>query len=476
MNRRTLSTTRHLTAQHPSMSAVRHAPAHPLLVMQQQRGNQAVLRHLQGQSTPPLLQRWVDPTSLNTTTFPPATATDNDYKNYYTTHMRPDYVSAYKGSNRKDRQGELNTAFGLLNTELKVNPLNHAQVLQLMVALALKINEILRENDEQTAYQEPKFGTEFTFTNEHIMHSVNGKADASGVYADAKIRKWGEVMGSMPIVESQARKVVKGMPAIKFIFKNDWWCVVSRDDGCVELQTLAINPSEAYSDITTKAIQAIFEVAQSDALLLSHSEVGRGSKWKDENLRTDPLIGGGHLSMDRATTFGKHARAFRNFMVQYVNDHEVWETYDDDEINAPTIPELPRRFRQEFEDIIGEFDTCYTDPNQPDMTIDQLSTAIQTRVYQYVRQSNQIDHDPHYQAINLEHIDDPKAKKKRIEMRRFRAQTDFKDFMSQISLLAGLRDTARDFTDNGGLIPLRLDTTTKQESDRIPRGSIKVKD
>src|SRR5690606_22378917 len=111
--------------------------------------------------------------------------------------------------------------------------------------------------------------------------------------------------------------------------------------------------------------------------------------------------------------------------------------------------------------VIGEFDAQYNNPNQLDMSIDELAHRIEARVYKYVQQSNQVGSDPHYQAINLEHLGDRDTSKQRIEMRRFRAQRNFRDFMDQIGKLIQLRDTARDYTDNGGLIPLKLDTTSR---------------
>lgn len=451
------------------------APSHPLLLMQRRLGNQAVMRHLQRGS---VIQRWIDPTPINITTFPPATVTAQNYNQYYINHMQAEYQQALRDTPRKDRKDELKQAFQATKTELTANVLNHPLLLQRLIALAHKINEVSRENMETTeAMSEPLFGTEFTFTNDYLAPSKNGSNNASGRYANLKIQKWVAEMANKPNVASDEAVTVKGMAAHKFTFENGWWYIVSRDDGCIELQTQPMTQTEGYRDrITQAALELIFEIAASDKLTLTHTEANRARGWQDQRLRTDPLIGGGHLSMDRATTFGNHARAFRNYLVLYVNNHNFWKGFDDDEVNAPMVTELPRAFRREFVAIIGEFDAAYTDPNQPDWTIDQLATAIQARVYKYARQSNQIGSDEHYQAINLEHLNDPTPAKQRMEMRRFRAQTDFNDFMAQIGQLMGLRDEARDFTDNGGLVPLNLDTTTKVESDDIPRGSIRVND
>lgn len=446
------------------------APSHPLLLMQRRLGNQAVMRHLRRKSGLGLLiQRVINPAVLNNLA---PTPPEEEYMRFFTQYISTEYGKAMESPSSTRKQA-IRRCFNAYVNCIQTRPLHHLNTRNALSQLITEINRPLtplelneeRVSNESTGTDEPLFGTEFTFTNSILAKSKNAVNNADGAYANKKVEKWKNLMSTKPNVVSTEKISVNNMDAYRFTFRNGWWYVVSRDHGCLEMQTKPLGESETYDTVMKNQIKLIFEIAVSDDLKLSVEEARRGGSFQDENLATHRDIGGGHLSMDSKTTFGRHARAFRNYLVLYVNNHHYWGQYDDDALNAPMITELPRQFRQAFAQLIQDFDTAYTNPNVPDMTIETLATRLETEVYRFVKQNEQIGQEKHFQAINVEHLSERDPNKRRIEMRRFRAQTGFDDFLNQLRDLTRLRDEARDYSQHGGLVPLTLDTTTRGIND-----------
>ena len=96
--------------------------------------------------------------------------------------------------------------------------------------------------------------------------------------------------------------------------RSTWWWRINIDYSCLELQAkpTTFNQASGVEGRTTEMIQAILDTHIFELALRKMS------------LRTDPLVGGGHLTIDRSTTFGNNARWIRNFLVLYANDAATW--------------------------------------------------------------------------------------------------------------------------------------------------------
>jgi hypothetical protein len=229
-----------------------------------------------------------------------------------------------------------------------------------------------------------------------------------------------------------------------------WWWKADIDYGCIETQaepaTRAVTGGEGDNDaVAINAIITTHIFSLATSLHVSpHAEVG-----------------GGHLSLDRRTTFGDNARWLRNFLVLYANDPNRWRAEDIDAFNAPMIAELKPAGRTAFRAAIVKFDTKWNNP--PQMTITDFVNELKTNVFkaahfadpesdeQAAADDKRKGQPAHYQATNVEHVTDPTAAKQRIEMRRFDAQTGLEDLLDNIDALVTLATECR----RPGLVALR---------------------
>lgn len=326
-----------------------------------------------------------------------------------------------------------------------------AAPLQALNTLVTRVNQDLRTTEAFTV-AEPgrvKLGTEFTFTRTDLHELDIGEKNEAMRAAMDIIASWRvsrEAKESAPHVKTKApfaRKFEYHIPELG----RSWWWILDIDAGCIETQTDPISTQEIKDSRISRIIaEDIFEQARS------------------LGLSTDKDIGGGHLSLDRATTFGEDPRALRNFLVLYTNQIDLWSKMDNDFVNAPFIQELPVELRQEFANVIQEFDTAYNGPAHQSWTIDRLVDELEERVFTFIRTTEQIGGSVHYQAINVEHMNDEDESKRRIEMRRFRAQTDLTDLLyNHMQALEGLIEQSRETT----LVPLAPMSNDRINADKI---------
>jgi hypothetical protein len=139
---------------------------------------------------------------------------------------------------------------------------------------------------------------------------------------------------------------------------------------------------------------------------------------------------------------------------------------DEDFLNAPFVQELPVALRQEFAQVIHEFDLAYQGPVHQSWTMDKLVDELTDRVFTFVRTTEQIGGASHYQAINVEHMKDGEPDKQRIEMRRFRAQSGVNELLySHMRALEQLIEDSR----QSMLVPLDPMSTKKINADKIQK-------
>jgi hypothetical protein len=227
-----------------------------------------------------------------------------------------------------------------------------------------------------------------------------------------------------------------------------WWWKADVDYNCIETQAepFTREAAEGQTGPDSGAISSI----------ISQHIFGAADAAR---LRRDDTLGGGHLSIDRTTTFGHNARWLRNYLVIYANEHVSWKREDPDKFNAPMIVELKRAGRDAFKTVIREFDASLNGTRP--MSLETLADNLKTRVFKTAHlpdPDEPVERDPraeqpeHYQATNVEHLADADQSKRRLEMRRFDSQDDLEDLLADMAKLVDLAKRAR----VDGLVPLRI--------------------
>lgn len=437
--------------------------------LQRRLGNQASLRLLAASQSardpmrpaggPSItLQRVIDPAELQRLGPNPAQAAAQTFR---TAVLTPELNLAFPKT--EERRPKANEYLALAQTKYaRVKELADAatydgaafrKVVDEMVAL-------LAEYDRFKAQQvQVKFGTEFSFTSDQLVRLEVAK-DNTDAYNEAKrlLGEWSKrvrasrVPGVQLTTSTEPAKGQKSAQAVKFTYTSDanqatWWWRLDLDDGCLETQSDPMTAAQA----TAGNGVPINEIIQAQIF-----DVGRAL-----GLRADPLVGGGHLSLDRATTLDS-ALTLRNFLVIYANEANAWAREDADAYNAPTIADLNNKGKQAFKSVIGTFDAAYPQADKQ-WTIEKLCDNLRAGVFKaahYGSEENAADPGGkkragsplHYQATNIEHLADKDVSKRRLEMRRFDAQQSLADLLNDMDKLAALTARARVPV----LIPLKI--------------------
>lgn len=441
--------------------------------LQQTIGNLAVQRLLTG--TRPL-QRFVDPAVTAPLAVPavagplaPPPPTRSQIINVYHANVRLDYLRVKdliaKRPDLKSQANALRNAWDNFCNKTattdgrEMSPLYYGPALavqslnDLITAINNAENAVINTPLSVATADEAMIGTEFTFTKPSLHELKIGKDSSALAEAEILIGKWPLASGYQPVI-SKPSKATKSPKARMFTYqigdlKRSWWWVLDVDDGCIETQTAPIS----MKDLNASGI--IKHIIEKD--IFSGAE--------KSGLAPDALVGGGHISLDRATTFGESGLSLRNFIVEYTNLAGQWQQLDKDFVNAPLIQELPIPHRQAFIQVIQDFDTAYNGPIHQKWSLDKLANELVTRVFTFGRTEEMRGVEEHYQATNLEHMQDQETDKRRLEMRRFPAQQSLNDLLyNHLQMLINVIIASRSNT----LVPLQpIDTTTKINADSI---------
>lgn len=452
-----------------------------ILQLQQTYGNRVVRRLLTQRSSvtnKPVVQRWIDPNTVTTKN------SITELKNLWLTlkdDLNANFNPKIKGLNSKEHPkiNEIRKRIMPLIQSIPnlVTPTatDVPAAKEALNNLALDMNRLEREleevEDEQKnnhTHSTMKFGTEFTFTNETLSAvEIEDLNSTAGQAALSLIGDWkAEVENLRPKPEISTPPNKKaGANAVQFTYHiggsdlETWWWALDVDDGCLETQTQPMTQQQTNIATVTNIINNhIFKVAT--------EKLG---------LQTHDLVGGGHLSIDRASTVGNSARAVRNYLVNYVNDAATWAKYDPDFVNAAMVNELPMENRRSFIALIQDFDASYNNPAIQTMSMDTLLNRLKTQIFTFAWTTKQEGVTDHYQAINLEHMNDEDTDKQRLEMRRFKAQKNFGELVTQMQALATLVDKSRE----RGLKPLNeeaLLAAPDNATGRVPLNTDRLKE
>jgi hypothetical protein len=308
-----------------------------------------------------------------------------------------------------------------------------------------------------------KIGTEFTFTNNQInrLDLKNNQGDHFKA-AVRLITAWAAAVPGTRIMvdgnaiaaparselplnwaaERQRPKDADDQRCIRFTYtlpsRKTWWWQLNVDYQCIETQT----------DPATRALMSAGDTPDGTAVAsIITSHIFGIAASQPIGLAPHATIGGGHVTIDRATAFGDNARWLRNYLVLYSNDPVKWGAEDPDVFNAPMIQELKAPGPAKFKAVIARFD------NGQLATADLLVKALRDEVFVTAHLPNPRTRDEeaanasrtaqpvHYQAVNLENWDDPEGG--RLEMRRFDAQTNLNELLRNVDDIIALLLAAR---------------------------------
>jgi hypothetical protein len=273
-----------------------------------------------------------------------------------------------------------------------------------------------------------KIGNEFTFTNEALktFHKTfkppKGTTDFKHAYRlalekgpyDVALKAWKAAMAAYGFAGADGADKY-GYNKATFTFPAIGWSYdVTVDDACVEIITPPVPASQLEHGEIARAMDLyIFGVAHN---------IG---------LAADPLVGGGHINIDRATGFGAGGQVLYTFLRKFMADADYWKALDKDVKNSPFPDELGRA-----KELGTVLEKCQ-DKLQKGEPIDDGSLAvdlIKTVFNTNLAGEKQAD-SPHYQAVNLEHYNDQAADAQRVEVRRVPAQRSRRELLDQLTRL-----------------------------------------
>ncbi len=306
-----------------------------------------------------------------------------------------------------------------------------------------------------------KIGTEFTFRKDNYLFGIKdlerGKDRCMSqiIEAGAEINRWtteiakakGKKYNRATVYDIQVSDGIKkheslhyNAKKVKFIFhdnrqpKNQCveWCVnFDLDPMCIELQADPVTYQfyETYEEVIQDLI-----FGKTTCIPEPRCDVG----------------GGGHISLDLATAFENNPQYLRNFLVLYEamsNDEENEGSIlrrSQDIVNAPYMYEIGERGA--FIDVIGEFNRLPSAEATMDWLVGEINKRVYTERHEGLPLAEAPEGDePHYQAVNLEHVlSNTPLEQRRVEMRRFDAQQNVRELLTELDALYDLLYLSRE--------------------------------
>ncbi|MBT6120110.1 hypothetical protein HOH45_01435 [bacterium] len=280
-------------------------------------------------------------------------------------------------------------------------------------------------------------GTEFTFSSD--ITRGNRFVEGSLGWAKTAICKWRKDLEGHSVTGRTITKQGEGESGLGFkvAYDNGWWWVLGADDCCLETQTKPTTLDE-FND-TGKNIKSIirrdiFECAARVGLFPDPSELG----------------GGGHISLDAKNLVGTNLEIVLSLLEDINSKSKDWDAYyqynqEDAERNCAWMSELESGGKQAniefseqknkamadllanegaFRSIFDKFNQSFfkTIRNTKAEALIELNSNI-GRNEMLINIGKTITQCPeHYQGINVEHLIESDALKRRIEFRRIPAQ------------------------------------------------------
>ncbi|MGW2471741.1 eCIS core domain-containing protein [Streptomyces sp. NPDC001665] len=328
-----------------------------------------------------------------------------------------------------------------------------------------------RKVGEPSDYDKPLpqavVGTEFTFTDDTLngitggnplrvdISGLTGQADARArsaiTYARNKMNDWaGRVQAAdLPAGFELAvsNTEVKGQEARKFTYtKGDakWWWEITMDDACLETRSDPTPITDLHAAHVRYIVERhVFQLAEDCGLRVDQSIFG----------------GGGHISLDSGTTFGGSVELFVESMRQWEDDWNSWvgrfgaAPRAKDTVNAPWTGDLPQG-QAHLAAVKTLLDEILADARRGDVDLPGAVRRLQAHMMTLPLHQDatpnlreKVDAHPedrlHYQAVNLEHMNDANARHQRVEFRDIQAQASYEELLDDLRhigfLLQGVR-------------------------------------
>jgi hypothetical protein len=353
--------------------------------------------------------------------------------------------------------GESKLPDELQNAYNAADLLNIVQLMNVMErdAQAGKMSARAAGTEEDDA-SDVKIGTEFTFTTKALEQLSMDHKQA----ADPFMQKWTSFVSAQahlkPKVENATGGSVKYPKFAKtFTYtlsnKATWWWRLDIDEACLETQTQPSTLAQFQSkhgEIRKIIDRDIFGAARAVGLV--------------------PGGGGGHISIDSATTFGGSGEQMLVLLRQLQEKSDLWDknfgqTTEGDKLNSAWIGEMTplKPFLAETERllsavIVGEldmfgavralmdFNTKLKNPVAENFKTGKAGKTSQEKAA-LKKAGTAVAREPHhYQAVNIEHLDEKEAKEsRRLELRRIGSQKDAAELVEHIEFIFKLVNEAR---------------------------------
>ncbi|MFJ4503035.1 DUF4157 domain-containing protein [Streptomyces sp. NPDC088864] len=310
-------------------------------------------------------------------------------------------------------------------------------------------------------------GTEFTFTDDTLngveggnplrvdISGLTGKADARArsaiTYARNKMVEWAGRVRDAGRPEGFGLEVstttVKGQEARKFTYTGNgmtWWWEITMDDACLETRTDPTRIADLHAAPVRYIVERhIFQLAESCGLRVDQSIFG----------------GGGHISLDSESAFGGSVELFVQSMRQWEVDWDNWVDHfgtgsrAKDTVNAPWTGDLPQG-EAHLERVKALLDEIQEAAERGDVdlpgAVRRLQAHMRTLPLHQDATPNlreKVSAHPedrlHYQAVNLEHMDDADPAHRRVEFRDIQAQAGYEQLLADLQHIGRLLQDVR---------------------------------
>ena len=314
----------------------------------------------------------------------------------------------------------------------------------------------LRETDLGSTV---KFGTEITFSDpslhalrvdptEMVDRTALKKAEAAarhylGEWAKLVVRMFPsdrkkgitlEVTPASPQSIDGAMRFTFSAPGFDAMGKQtqlNWWYQTNIDNACLELQMAPTTLAEFADSMIGKWTQSIFDVA--GQLGLQSGAAG---------------MGGGHLSMDRASSFGNSAILFAR-LVQVYNERArtggIHAGYTDPD--APFLRDMDKngggKLAGEYDALMKRVNDSMLDPGSA-ISVDEVRDDLWNLLKKAKPLKEKLNNAGRYTALNIEPVTEDDTAKQRVEFRRFQGQTSVDELCAQLAELLSLVEKARE--------------------------------
>lgn len=334
-----------------------------------------------------------------------------------------------------------------------------AQLLNYKDTVAREASELARLNTTDLPAS-VRFGTEITFSHPslHALNvdpeerkKVNKVREQAEQAARGYLGQWAKAVERMFPTgrpKSFALDVRPASPqsiegAMRFTFSDEayddmgnlvplsWWYQTNIDNACLELQMAPTTLAEFAGGPINKWTQGIFDVAAQ----LGLQSGARG-------------MGGGHLSMDRASSFSDSTILFAR-LLQIYNDRAkgggIHKAYTDPD--APFLRDMEKtgggKLAGEYDALMKRINESMLDPAAA-MSVDDVRDQLWNLLKKAKPLKEKLNNAGRYTALNIDPVtdaDDPA--KQRVEFRRFQGQTSVGELCDQLAELLSLVDEAR---------------------------------